>query len=231
MRGYMLKAILMSITLIVMLAGPADATVIYNWRTLSVERGAEMSGFIGFSDKAWLARRAEVEFTGFGQPPADPPGEPPRFFYPNQDGDGDVDLDPDVLELSFSIVDIGGGTISLVTGENRSLFLHLSTGITFDDIDRPSGFIGVSGEFSGFNLNGDATLWTARYGSDGACFFTCVSTGTWELDPSTIPVDEPGSLLLILTGLILTGLMGMFEVRGVLRMPDRFRLGQHFNGC
>src|SRR5215217_6943292 len=29
----------------------------------------------------------------------------------------------------------GGGTISLMTGENRSLFLHLSTGITFDDID------------------------------------------------------------------------------------------------
>src|SRR3954470_906867 len=93
MRGHMLKAILMSITLIVMLAGPADATVIYNWRTLSVDRGVEMSGFIGFSDKAWLARRAEVEFTGFGQRPADSPGDPPRFFYPNQGGD--IDLDPD----------------------------------------------------------------------------------------------------------------------------------------
>jgi hypothetical protein len=76
----MLKAILMiPIALAAMFATPADATVVYNWRTLSVERGVEMSGRIGFSDEAWLARRAEVDFLGFAQSPIGSPGEYPRL--------------------------------------------------------------------------------------------------------------------------------------------------------
>jgi len=118
----MIKAILMSITLIALFTGSGNATVIYNWRTVSVERGAEMSGRIGFSEKSVRAGRAEADFTGYGQPPEGSLNEPPRFFYPNGDGDGEADFDPDVIELSFSILDIGGGTISLnrVYFEKRS---------------------------------------------------------------------------------------------------------------
>jgi hypothetical protein len=204
----MIKAILMSITLIAMFAGAADAAVIYNWRTLSGEENVELDGRNEFSDQAWRARRAEVEFTGFGQP--DSLGDPPTFSYPNEDADGDVDLDPDVTYFSVSFTEffeggIASASVNLVVGENFSLFTELFLGITFDDMDRLSGSILARGEASGFRIFGDAALWTAQYGSDNGCALTCFSTGIWELDRSTIP--EPGSLLLVLIGFLGIGVV------------------------
>jgi hypothetical protein len=62
----MIRAILMSITLSVLSTGAADAAVIYNWRTLSGPEDVVLEGRIEFSDEAWRAHRAEVDFTGFG---------------------------------------------------------------------------------------------------------------------------------------------------------------------
>lgn len=176
----MFNAAVMSIGLAALFVTQADAAVIYNWRTESIERGVEMAGQIEFSEQAVRARRALSDFTGFGQPPAGSPDDWPRFFYPNGDGDGDVDLDPDILGLSFSILDIGGGTISLDLGENRGLFFEIFANIAFDEGLTPSGSIALRGEFSGFRLVGStdsAPFWTAEYGSDGACFQRCLSTG------------------------------------------------------
>jgi hypothetical protein len=209
----MLKAILMiPIALAAMFATPADATVVYNWRTLSVERGVEMSGRIGFSDEAWLARRAEVDFLGFAQPPIGSPGEYPRFIYPAQDSDGEADLTPDVVDFSVFFSEMGmGGSVNLVVGENR-VSSRLSLEMTFDDQGRPSGGFNANSEpaSSHFIVVGNATRWTAEYGSDGGCQPRCRTTGIWELDYSTVPirVAEPGSLLLVFSGMIGLGVLG-----------------------
>jgi hypothetical protein len=201
----MLKAILMSIGVTVLIGAQANAGVIYNWRTENVQRGAAMAGQIEFTEKSVRAGRATAEFTGFGQIPAGSPGDPPTFFYPTRDGDGEVDLDPDVLGLTFSILDIAGGTLNLNIGENRGLFFQIFADVTFSEEFTPAGVISVRGEFSGYGLGGasaSAPLWTAQYGSDGACFLTCVSTGTWVLDTASFDVPEPGSLIMVLTGVL-----------------------------
>src|SRR3982750_1580382 len=90
--GYMIRTLLMSIALSVLSMGAADAAVIYNWRTLGGPEDVVLEGRIGFSDEAWRARRAEVDFTGFGQ--RSPSGDL-TVSYPGEDENGEVDLDPD----------------------------------------------------------------------------------------------------------------------------------------
>ena len=132
-----------------------------------------------------------------------------------------MDLDPDVTELTLGFTqsfDTGGGarvSFSLVVGENNAYFASLDMGITFDDMGRLSGSLlarktaargsEILADPMSFFFVGDAVLWTARYGTEFLCPFTCVSTGVWELE--TIDVPEPGGLPLVLAGLLGVGLL------------------------
>src|SRR3954454_5510346 len=153
-------------------------------RRLSSQEGRAMASRVNREVYARFCGRLEVKFLRptRRQPPADQPGEPPRFFYPNQDGDGDVDLDPDVLELSFSIIDIGGGTISLMTGENRSLFYICPRG-------SPSMTSTVRPGSSGFrgSLAGSISTATLRSGQP--------DTGPTVRASSRVFQPAPGSLI------------------------------------
>src|SRR3954467_14361835 len=57
-------------------------------RRLSSQGGREMASRVNRAVYAPFCGRLEVKSLRptRRQPPADPPGEPPRFFYPNQDG-------------------------------------------------------------------------------------------------------------------------------------------------
>jgi hypothetical protein len=202
----MLKKFLMIlIALTVLAATPAKATVIYDWRTVSVERGVEMSGRIGFSEEAWFARKAVVDFLGFAQSPLGSPGDP-RFIYPDENAEGEADPTPDVVDFGVFFSDMGiGGAVYLTLGENR-ISSRLQLDMTFDSLGQPSGGFSANSEpaSSHFVVFGSGNLWRAEYGSDGACQPRCQTTGFWELDQTTNPtrVAEPGSLLLVLSGVI-----------------------------
>ena len=182
---------------------PAKATVVYNWRTVSVERGVEMSGRIGFSEEAWFARRAVVDFLGFAQSPSGSPGDS-RFIYPEENAEGEADLTPDVVDFSVFFSDMGiGGAVYLTLGENR-VSSRLQLDMTFDSLGQPSGGFSANSEPASahFVVFGNGNFWRAEYGSDGACQPRCQTTGFWELDQTTLPtrVTEPGGLLLVFSG-------------------------------
>lgn len=209
----MLKGCLMVlIVLASLMTTPAKATVVYDWRTVSVERGVEMSGRIEFSEEAWFARRAVVDFLGFAQSPPGSPGDP-RFIYPEENAEGESDLTPDVVDFRVFFSDMGiGGSVSLTLGENR-VSSRLQLDMTFDSLGQPSGVFTANSEpaSSHFVVFGNGNLWRAEYGSDGACQPRCQTTGFWELDQSTNPnkITEPGGLLLVFSGAFGLVAMGM----------------------
>ena len=114
----MLKALLMiPVALAALVATPVDATVIYNWRSVSVEQGIAMSGRIGFASEAWKARRAAVAFEA---ETTIPPFGQPGFIYP-----GDLDIEELFLFSGCC------GTIDLMAGEvNRSGLVRLFASIS-----------------------------------------------------------------------------------------------------
>jgi len=200
----MIKAILMSIPLIAMFAGAADATAIYNWRHVDfVQNNEVITGRIEFSNRAWFARRAEVEFDAVGFPQPGTPEDPPRFFYP---------FGQDVVSLSFGIRGFDFPPIDLVQGWNQDSRFHLFTDVAFAR-DRRYLFGSIVADGGGSRVTSFGgvpirTDWTATAVSDGACSITCVTTGFWELDPtSSVLVPEPGSILLVLAGLLGVGLL------------------------
>jgi hypothetical protein len=191
---------------------PAKATVVYNWRTVSVERGVEMSGRIGFSEEAWFDRRAVVDFLGFAQSPSGSPGDP-RFIYPEENAEGEADLTPDVVDFSVFFSDMGiGGSVYLTLGENR-VSSRLQLDMTYDSLGQPSGGFSANSEPASahFVVFGNGNFWRAEYGSDGACQPRCQTTGFWELDQTTDPtrVTEPGGFLLVFSGALGLVALGM----------------------
>jgi len=198
----MLKAFLMiAVALAALVATPANATVIYNWNTVGEPQGRAMSGRIGFDSEAWKARRAAVSFKAETTiPPFDQPG----FIYPG-------DLDIEELFLASGCC----GTINLMAGEaNRSGLVTLSASISFDELNRMSGRIRAFQEFIEYNLtslSGEDALWNAQYRLEAGneCFSPggCISIGEWVLDPTTIPVAEPGGLPLLLAGILGLGML------------------------
>ena len=141
-----------------------------------------------------------------------------KFIYPNQDADGSVDLDPDVVDFSVSFFDFATGRVDLVVGENR-VTTQLSLGISFDDLGRPvrelhgtpvryrrpvpaSGRCGTSGR-----RNTAPTAGVYR-------FVLRPASGNSIPPPFQTEWAEPDNLLLLLTGLLSIGLLnGWKQIR------------------
>lgn len=173
----------------------AGATVVYHWTpTSSSQTMQTLSGTLEIDNAAWYAGSIDYDFTRSMGDPGDPNS-------------------PIIASLlTVSSVPIGSAFDVRIDPRSDGGFAtwHMHANLGFDHTSGLlTGNLYVNNSESDYTMSSNdvGSLWAITgFNTDfslGQCYHTGVcsgATGVWTLDPSTIPVPEPGTLGLTLFG-------------------------------
>jgi hypothetical protein len=182
------------------IAGPASATVIYNWVPISNSPTIHStSGTFEVTDAAYRSGKLNVDYNTFGPEPV---------------------LDSPLLKFSFMVNNAFPieGFIERLSVFPRLGDSRINTSLLLTD--NLEGSNSAASFHNQIDLGGSAQIWDiGEYGSDDpvlGCYYKFCSgaTGFWQVDPYTVPgataVPEPSVGLLFAAGL---GALGLFRRR------------------